>query len=244
MADTKRKYPKLISPRLTLVFPKLSEPDFGSKDYPKPDGEYSTKGSIQADSPEAKAFLAALEPHYRAAMAEGAEAFSKLQIATRKKLGKITENDLFTTVYDKETEEPTGAIEFKFAMKASGVVKKGPRTGKKWERKPDIFDARGVPMVKVPAIWGGTVAKVSFEASPYFIPGTGAAGLKLNLVAVQIIDLVSGGQRNAASHGFGTEEGGYSYEPPADEEESDNGGFSDEGGSDLGNEPDNAPQDF
>jgi hypothetical protein len=241
MAEQKRKYPKLISPRLVLVFPKLSEPDFGSKDYPKPDGEYSTKGSIRADSPEAKAFLAALKPHYDAAMAEGHEAFSKLQIGTRKKLGKVTENDLFTTVYDKETEEPTGNIEFKFAMKASGTLKKGPKAGQTWNRKPDIFDARGVPMVKVPALWGGTVAKISFEASPYFIPGTGAAGLKLNLVAVQIIDLVSGGQRNAASHGFGTEEGGYSYEEPA--EDTNSGGFSDEGGADDVT-PSAEPQDF
>lgn len=224
MADAKKNaYPKFTSPRLTLKFPKLSEPDYGSKDYPKPDGEYSTKAVARADDPVIQAFIAKLQPLYQAAMDEAAEKFKQLKIDTRKKLGAVKPNDLFTTVYDKETEEPTGEIEFKFAMKASGERKKGPKQGTRWTRSPDLYDARGNAMRKVPSIWGGTVARVSFEASPYFIPGTGAAGLKLNLVAVQIIDLVSGGQRTAASHGF-EEEDGYSH---------DDGSFQDETGGEA-----------
>jgi len=92
-------------------------------------------------------------------------------------------------------------------MAASGEVKNGPKKGQKWSRKPMIFDAAGQPMRKVPDIYGGTIGRVRFSLRPYFIKGTGAAGLKLALEAVQIIDLVSGGQRSASSCGFEAEEG-------------------------------------
>ena len=232
MADAKRKaYPKFVTPKGAFKFPKLNEPDFGSKDYPKPDGEYSLKLIMQADDPATKAFIAKLQPAYEEATAEADRAFKDLKVETRKKLGKVTMNGLFTTIYDQETEQPTGEIEFKFAMKASGELKKGPKAGQRWNRAPDIFDAKGLPLKKAPSIWGGTIGKVSFEASPYFIPGTGAGGLKLNLMGVQIIDLVSGGQRTAASHGFGEEEGftGSSVEDTADEDNTE--GFSDESNS-------------
>lgn len=223
MAEARKKLPKITSPRLTFKFPKLHAVDYGSKDYPKPDGEYSVKGIAKAGEPATDKFLLTLQPLYDAAIAQAEEEFKKLKVETRKKLGSVKPNDLFTTLYDQETEQPTGEIEFKFAMKASGISRKEEemaakegRKPKRWNRKPDIFDARGVPMRKTPEIWGGTIGKVSFEASPYFIPGTGAAGLKLSLSGVQIIDLVQGGQRTASSHGFG-EEDGYSYEEPEDE---------------------------
>lgn len=231
MADAKKKYPKFTSPRLTFKYPKLSEPDYGTKEYPKPDGEYSTRGVAQADDPIIKAFIAKLAPMHAEAVALAEQEFKAMKVEARKKLGGVKVNDLFTTLYDQETEEPTGEIEFKFAMKAGGVVKKGPKTGQKWSRKPDIYDAKGQLLKKAPAIWGGTIGKVSFEASPYFISGTGAAGLKLNLLGAQIIDLVSGGQRTAASHGFG-EEDGYSHE----------GSFDDESGEDQGGEDTGLPE--
>ena len=228
MADKRPKLVKMVSPRLTFVFPKLTAPDYGTKDYPKPDGEYSTKGRMAADSPEAKAFIAKLQPHVDAAMADAEKQFKELKVETRKKLGSVKWNDLYTVLYDQETEEPTGEIEFKFAMKASGERKKGPKSGSRWHRQPDIFDARGVPMKKLPDIWSGTVGKVSFEISPYFIPGTGVGGLKLALLGVQVIDLVSGGGRNASDHGFGEEEG-YAHDDSAVEgDEDENKRFSDE----------------
>lgn len=221
MAEAKkRNFPKITSPRLGFKYPKLNEPDYGSKDYPKPDGEYSLKGVLQADSKEAKQFIAQLQPLYDEALQQAEEEFKKLKVETRKKLGSVKPNDLFTTLYDAETEEPTGEIEFKFAMKASGEYKKGPKAGKRWSRSPDIYDAKGNLLKKPPQIWGGTIGKVSFEASPYFIPGTGAAGLKLSLLGAQIIELVSGGQRTAASHGF-VEEDGYEGDTSDFEDETD-----------------------
>ena len=221
MAEARKTYPKFVTPKLTLKFPKLTEPDYGTKDYPKPDGEYVTKAIARADDPTIKAFLDKLTALHREAVASGESEAKNLKIDSRKKLeaknGKnlVAVNDLFTTVYDKETEEPTGEIEFKFAMPASGEFKKGPKAGQRWTRKPDFFDARGLPMRKVPDIWGGTVAKISFEAAPYFIPGTGFAGLKLRLLGVQVIELRQGGQRDASAHGFGAEEGGYVHDDNA-----------------------------
>lgn len=210
MATAKKKqFVKLVSPILTLKFPKLSEPDYGTTDYPKPDGEYSTKGVLSADSAEARKLIAQLQPHYDEALAQADIEFNKLKIDTRKKLGAVKPNDLFTTLYDTETEEPTGEIEFKFAMPASGTFKKGPKEGKRWNSKPGIVDSMGQVLANPPAIWGGTQARISFELSPYFIPGTAAAGLKLRLVGVQIIELRTAGERSAASMGFDKVEGGF-----------------------------------
>lgn len=242
MAERK-KAPQFVSPKLTLRFPKLDKADFGSKDYPKPDGEYSTKGILVADDPATKAFIKQLTPLYDEAMAWADEQFKKLKVETRKKLGSVSQNPLFSTLYDKETEEPTGEIEFKFAMAASGIRNKDTDKEERWTAKPGIFDAKGQKIVKVPAIWSGSTAKVSFsvglnkEGIPgYFIPGTGAAGLKLKLLAVQIIDLRQGGERSADSYGFGAEEG-YAYDPSEDNAVGE--GFTDEGAGD--NTPEENP---
>ena len=212
MSDRK-KNPVVNTPILTFKYPKLHAPDYGTKEHPKPDGQYVTQGIMNADDRAVKKFLAELAPHYQEAMEQAREEFSKLKVETRKRLGKVTENDLFTTLYDPETEEPTGEIQIKTAMKASGTRKDGT----KWNAKPDIFDAKGRPMKKVPEIWSGTKGILSVELRPYFIPGTGAAGLSLKLKAVQIIDLVSGGVRSASAYGFASHEGGYDYEEPEDE---------------------------
>jgi hypothetical protein len=206
------KRPQVTSPKGTFRFPKLSEPDFGNDKFPKPDGEYSVQLVLQKDTPEFEQFLTVLKPHYEAALDQAEEAFKELPVGTRKKLGKVTANDLFVTLYDKETEEPTGEVAFKASARASGERKFGPKAGTRWSFKPAIFDAKGKYLAKVPDIWGGTVGRISVELSPYFIPGTGAAGLKMHLVGAQIIDLIQGGQRNASDMGFGSEEGGYEQE--------------------------------
>ncbi len=208
MAEKKKRI-SMTTPKGVFVFPKLTKPDYGNAEYPKPDGEYSVNLSMQADDKATQAFLKALQQHYDEAIAEAEKEFKGLKVETRKKLGEVKTNPLYTTVYDQETEEPTGEIRFKFTMKASGTRRADES---KWSAKPAIFDAKGRPMVKVPDIWSGTEGKVSFSPSAYFIPGTGAAGLKLNLNAAQIIDLVANGTRSATSYGFGAEEG-YEYEP-------------------------------
>lgn len=248
--DTKKKQlPSFTSPRVVFVYPKLTEPDYGNKDFPKPDGEYSLKGKMSASDLEDFANRknkdgVTLNDLYEEARRDAEKQFAELSVKTRKEFEKknITGpvmNSLFETLYDKETEEETGEVCLKFTKKASGVVKKGPREGKKWTSAPDIYDARGKKMAgKLPNIWGGSEGKVSFAVSSYFIPGTAAAGLKLMLNGVQVIELVSNGSRSADSHGFGEEEG-YGYDPSefADENEGeDKSDAGSEGGKSAGEE--------
>lgn len=189
------------SPKGIFRYPALAKPDFGNVAFPKPNGEYKVQLVVTPDV--AEELLKKIQPLFDKAVAEGEELFAKLPIASRKKLGQLTINDLVSVIYDKETEEPTGDVFFKFSTAASGINAKKEA----WSRKIALFDAKGKPLAKAPDIWGGTVGKVSFEAAPYFVPGTGTAGLKLYLTAAQIIELVSGGSRGASEYGFGEEEG-------------------------------------
>lgn len=209
MAEKKKKAPTLNSPRGVFKFPKVTKPDFGTKDYPKPDGEYNIRLILQHDAPATKSFIAKLEPMHAAAVEEGKAAAAALKVESRKKLEKtngkdlVSVNDLYTVLYDQETEEPTGEIEFKFKMKAGGERKDGT----KWSQKPGVFDAHLKKLPKGVDVWGGSEGKISFYPDPYFIPGTGAVGLGLKLSAVQVLELVSAGERSGASYGFSEEDG-------------------------------------
>jgi hypothetical protein len=213
MPTKRASAPQFTSFKGTFKYPKLNEPATKFK----AEGEYSVKLVGNAQDATVQALIAQLRPLHEAAVARGKSLIKK---------GKaLTVNPLYSEVFDETTEEPTGEIEFTFKMAAQGVYKNGPKAGQTWTRKPGIFDAKGSAMIKAPSIWGGTVGKVSFEVGMdresgepgYFVPGTGACGLSLRLLAVQIIDLVSGGQRTAAAHGFG-EEDGYSASDDATEE--------------------------
>jgi hypothetical protein len=217
MTDKKEKRVtfKVVSPKATFRYPRLNEPDFGNEEYPKPNGEYSVSLVLSAE--EAKPLIDKLQLVHDRAVEEGQVKFDGLAVQQRKKLKNLTVNPLFTEEFDKETEEPTGNVIFKIRMTASGKNKK---TGKAWNRKPTIFDTKGQPIKNPPSIWGGTIGKVSFEAAPYFIVGSGTAGVGMYLNAVQIIELRSGGGGNAEDYGFGEEEG-FEYEEtktPAEKE--------------------------
>ena len=216
MTDKRKAKAEFTTPRGVFVYPSLQKPDYGTKEYPKPDGEY--KVTLKLPTPVAEKWvdekLGALVQEAR----ENAEAeFAKLPVATRKKLKELTFNDIGTIEYDKETEEPTGYTLIKFAMKAGGVRKDDNSL---WSQKPAVFDSKGKRLEKVPEIWGGSEGKVSVEANHYFIPGTGAAGVSLRLKAVQLLKLVQGDSRDASGYGFGVEDDGFDaseYQAPEDE---------------------------
>src|SRR5690242_8780904 len=112
--------PQFTTPKGTFKFPKLNAPDTKFK----AEGEYSVKLVVRADDPAVKAFVAELLPLHEAALARGKKMLKK---------GKsLVENPLFGVVFDEDTEEPTGQIEFKFGMTASGTYKKGPKQGQTW----------------------------------------------------------------------------------------------------------------
>ena len=243
MSTEKRpKRPQFVSPKGRFRYPKLNDPDYGNDKHRKPNGEYNVQLILKAGSPEAQKLIKDLTPLHQEALATASEQFKELSLKARKAFEKDGKtgpslNALFETLYDKETEEETGEIGFKFATKASGVYQSGPKKGKPWKRKPEIFDAKGKRMFPAPAIWGGTEGKVSFEAGGYFVEGTAAAGLKLYLKGVQVLKLVSEGGASAESMGFG-EEDGYEYSAPDDAPEGDfadaTGEASSDGGDDMG----------
>lgn len=235
MAD-KRKYHRFISPKATFRYPKILKPDYGTKDYPKPNGEYSVQAIFRLDDPAFQKMLGQLKTLHAEAVAKAHEEFKKLKVEQRKKLGKITENPLFTVLYDPDTEEETGEVMMKFACRHSYVDKKTEE--RKLLPKPDVFDAFKKP-VKNADPWSGTSGKVAFsvEDGGYFIPSDGKAGISMRLSAVQIIDLVEGGQRSADSYGFDEEDGFDGSgrvdadDSSADDDEDDNDG--DDGSDDF-----------
>lgn len=235
MAKSKfKKGPTGVSFPGVFVFPKLSDVDFGSDEYPKPAGEFSVKVKGRLDDPKVKSTIAYLQPMHDEAIKIAKEEFKKLKPETRKKLKNVTVQPLYETIYDEEENE-TGEVLFKFSMKYSGEYKSGKKEGETWYRTPAIFDAQGgrityfrddpetgepIRIKSAPDIWGGTVGRIAYEVGlnkegkpGYFIPATGMAGLSLKLEAARIIDLVTKGQRSAESY-FGDEddEGGYSFD--------------------------------
>ena len=205
MTTEKRKTIELISPKGVFVYPALTKPDYGTKAFPKPDGEY--KVTLRVPTAVAEAWREGKLANLIAEAEKRADTeFAALAVGTRKKLKAVTFNACGTTEYDKATEEPTGFTLFKFAMKAGGL-RKSDQTP--WSQKPMIFDSKGVRLPSPPDIWGGSEGLISFEADTYFIPGTGAAGVSMRLKAVQLVKLVQGGQRDAAGFGFAAQDDGF-----------------------------------
>lgn len=201
MSETKKaKAPSFTTEAGELIYPKLRTPDTKFK----AEGEYSAK--LRLSEEKAKALIAKLKPHHEAAIEAGKKEYAELKKAVRDK-NPFKVADFFTPEYDDD-EEPTGYLIFNFKMTASGTVKKGPKAGQKWQRKPALFDAKGKPLPKTIDPWGGTTARISFEVSPYYTTAAGA-GISLRLNAVKVLDLVQGGERSASSYGFGEEEDGY-----------------------------------
>ncbi|MEN3032961.1 hypothetical protein, partial [Chromobacterium amazonense] len=119
-------------------------------------------------------------------------------------------------------------------MKASGVSK---RTGKKFTMRPDIFDARGKKIDNPPQIGGGSELKVSYEIGGSFVESAKKFYLTCYMVAVQVIELVEFGQRNAKDYGFG-EEDGYEAADSAPFSDSDDDSDDDSDSDDEGDDGD------
>lgn len=205
MTDTKKpKRIRITTPRGVLVFPHLNKPDTKFK----PEGDYRTK--LRMPEEDAKPLIDKLQPMLDAVVA-------KAQKDSKRKGKKLKVNDFYTPCFD-DNGDATGDVEFNFKMQASGVR----ADGTKWTAKPDLFDAHGQPMPADVAIWSGTVARVAFEVGEYDKPI--GIGLSLRLSAVQVIRLVSSGQRDASAYGFGNEDDGEGDEESAGEGGSEAGG--------------------
>lgn len=184
------------SPAGVAVHPWLNRPDtkFNAR------GVYKVKLAFDSSDPAAQEFKASLEKLRDDKLAEW-----KADPANKKYLKRLSVNDVCAEELDDEGE-PTGRWLFNFSTYASYKDKK---TGQVVQRKPPtLFDSRrNVVTVNV---FGGSTLKVAYSPSFWFSAKDTEVGLKTYLVAVQIIELVSG---SGAS--FFDDEDGYVAEASA-----------------------------
>ena len=98
--------------------------------------------------------------------------------------------------------DPTGLTAVKFKQKA---VIQG-RDGEPISKTVALFDAKGNRLTDVNP-YGGSEVKVAYVIIPYTNASDKVHGVTFRLVAVQVITLVDGGERDAEGYGFGEEEG-------------------------------------
>lgn len=195
MAEKKAKPPRLVTPLGTLAFPHLTKPD--TQYYAL--GEYKTKLVLDPKDEAVQAFIKALEDHRDAMVAEYKKANPKNKgYAVRQ---------VFTQHLDKEGND-TGMIAINASQKA--VVESATKGTLNFSVL--IVDAKRNKYDGKP-IYGGTKAKLSVDVLCTALPAGKHVGISLKLVAVQVIELVTGnGGVSAESAGFGEEDG---YEAPA-----------------------------
>lgn len=212
MSNDKFPKVKIMTPRGRAIFPKLDKPDTKWK----AEGQYSVKLSLPPESVEKyREPIAAMLAKY---VEETREKLKSGDGKAKAKAKTLTVNDAFFSDEVDDDGENTGNIIVNFKMTASGVSKKD---GKPWSRKPAVFDAKGKSLKVCPPVWGGSVLIVAGEAVPYYTPKDNLCGVTLRLEGVQIIELRSGSNRDAADFGFHEEEGFAATEEGE-------GGFSDE----------------
>lgn len=199
MTEARKPAIKGITPKGIASWPRLHEPD---TKYKK-EGEYSIKLRLSgAAAEELKAVLdQAYQDSYDDNKAAIEDAKRKEKNPNKRKEIKERADLPYKDLY--ENDELTGATEFNFKMKASGISQK---TGKPWARKPAVFTVSGavMPADKVSKVGGGSMVKVAYEVSPFWTLPLGA-GVSLRLEAVQVIELRSFSDRSASAFGFGSE---------------------------------------
>ena len=165
-----------------------------------PLGDYSI--NLQMPVAQAAAMSEQLDQIVQAKFNEAVKADPRLK-------NTLTTQDVCQPVFDRETGDDTGNVEFKFKLKAK--VQK--RDGTYYEQQPAVLDSKKVPMTNDILIGNGSRVKVAFEPIPYVMASTKKAGVSLRLKAVQVIDLVEYG--NSAASVFDEEDGFVA--PPATE---------------------------
>ena len=190
---------RLTTPPGKFCWPKLNEADYGSADFPVPDGQFvvnlefnpnDTEGSWSEGSTSHtggwKSFLERLQ-----------EIDDENYTFQCNKLGKdkAKRKSPYKVCQDDQGDD-TGLYQLIIKCKATIKTRNGDRSN-----RPVLFDRMAEPLDKT--IGGGSVGKVCFEPFGYYRPNTGAA-LYHTLQAVQVIDLVegTGAEGQASAYAF------------------------------------------
>ena len=177
----------------TALWAKVFEPDTKFN----PLGDFSI--NLQMPVADAAVMSEKLESIVQAEFNEAIEKDPRLK-------NTLSTQEVCQPVYDRDTGDDTGNVEFKFKLKAK--VQK--RDGTYYEQQPAVLDSKKVPMSKDTLIGNGSKVKVAFEPIPYVMSSTKKVGVSLRMKAVQVIDLVEYG--NSATSVFDEEDG---YVAPA-----------------------------
>ena len=185
---TKDKNVRVVSPVGISQYAWLTQPDTQFD----PDGHYKTNLLVKTD--EAQPLIKQIDD----------EIANSVKLAQENNKGKKikTSNPPYMEEVDDEGNE-TGYTVFKFKTKAKIHAKDGTII----PNKVAIFDSKGKPLVDT-NVWSGSEMKVSAELIKYYTAIAGA-GVSMRLRAVQITNLVEGGNGNAKGYGFDEVAGGY-----------------------------------
>lgn len=182
------KRPSFVSARGRLGYPHLTKPDTKFK----PGGEYKTRLLMSIE--DGQKDIDRITTEHNRWIAE--------QRALPVEKGKeFVEGDLPFTI-----DEEAGTVSFSFKLNAKGQNK---AKGETWENHVALFNTVGGACSKDIKIGSGTLAKVSYEFNTYPWKAKIGAGVQLRMLAVQIIELVEWGTRDASSFGFAEEEGAF-----------------------------------
>jgi hypothetical protein len=205
------EYPSIITPRGVVAWASLNEPDY---EYKK-DGEFHVRLRPDVNDPQYPKLVELAEKVRDEFYDETvAKLTAEKKGALLKKLHKV---DTVKAEIDRETGDETGEMVFRAGMKHHIEIKNGPKAGTSFDKVPDFFNAAGARLKNPPKIGSGSELKISVKVIPYLKPDDGSVGASLQLEGVQILKVVSGGQRSASDYGFGAEDG--------DEISDDDGGF-------------------
>ena len=236
MTKDKKQRIKITTPPGIFIYPKLNQINYGTEKFPVKNGNFEVKVRLDKMHPEFAAFAAKFDPLYEQAKELALLKFGELPVNTRKELKEkngatgIRLRPALTQEYDEKTEEALATVTVKATMPAGGIIKKGPKAGQVWMRRPAAFDAKGNsiplfnaqgnPLASAPRIWSGTLGRVSFEvdtnqdgSTGYFVTSDGTYGVRLSLQGVKLLRLADAQQATASSMGFGDEEEGFEYSP-------------------------------
>jgi hypothetical protein len=224
MAKTNRidwkDFIKTVTPAGVFQFPKLTEPDCKFSEY----GEYSV--GVVLTGVEA----ANLQDIIEVAYAD----YYKAECLNHGKELKKFETLCYAPTTDRDKKIVSGSTTFKCKRKAGGMYGKGhKKAGQEWEAHFPIFSAAGTEKVTEP-IWGGSVGRVSVTLVPWYTPSLGF-GVRLQIEAVKILELVSDGDKVPSQYGFDDEDGYQAAPPVATEAASDESveGSEESGGCDF-----------
>jgi hypothetical protein len=170
--------PKLFTPTGKAIWPKISAPDFGSGQYPKPQGEYSV--TLRLTNAEAEPVIAQIEA-FRVLASEAQKEATKGAL-------KLYDGRPYAPAEDRakggvRTPVP-GFTDFKFKRTASGKR----ADGSIWRQTVKVIDSVGQPLTE--AVFSGSRVKVAYQPKPW-ITGALGFGIGLELQAVRVMELVS-----------------------------------------------------